>query len=231
MNLSIVFYRTGWKLIFEILLKIVSYEILVSKNTISAIIWATALPRASNLWDDFSGKKDKFVFFEGLMHYFKIAVLHKRSSSLFLQHSVLSIHRVYIQVYIQRYFLPVFNITISRIRIRFEVSNWFNNIVSLPLHPRQIHLDGFTIVKKKTKIGEGETSVCFSFSQGMWGLSLSLFFSVTDINASSRGGKSFLERRKSKLIRLSISPRLVHSDSRLLYQARVRTSFVNVSWR
>ena len=100
MNLSIVFYRTGWKLIFEILLKIVFYEILVSKNTISAIIWATALPRASNLWDDFSGKKDKFVFFEGLMHYFKIAVLHKRSSSLFLQHSVccppvLSIHRVY----------------------------------------------------------------------------------------------------------------------------------------
>lgn len=180
MNLSIVFYRTGWKLIFEILLKIVSYEILVSKNTISAIIWATALPRASNLWDDFSGKKDKFVFFEGLMHYFKIAVLHKRSSSLFLQHSVWRnlpscfIHPPCIyQVYIQRYFLPVFNITISRIRIRFEVSNWFNNIVSLPLHPRQIHLDGFTIVKKKTKIGEGETSVCFSFSQGMWGLSLS----------------------------------------------------------
>lgn len=42
------------------------------------------------------------------------------------------------------------------------------------------------------------------------------------ISAGQRG-KSFLERRKSKLIRLSISPRLVHSDSR----SRVRTSFVN----
>lgn len=64
---------------------------------------------------------------------------------------------------------------------------------------------------------------------------LFLFFSPLQILMRVvGGGKSFLERRKSKLIRLSISPRLVHSDSRLLYQARVRTSFVNgtnVSWR
>ena len=100
---------------------------------------------------------------------------------------------------------------ISSIRGTFKSSS-ITRISSLPFSSRQIHLDGFTIVKRKQK---GCVCVCFSFnSVAMRAFSRD---SVTDINVrkeysfhgdiggpwrEKERGKSFLGRRKSRLIRL-----------------------------